>query len=89
MIVTPLRCPQEGFQWIPHGKSIIYLGCQFGINLSPEDHVAPLLLVIRKKLLYWNTTAFSLAGRVIVANQVSLASMWYILSAWLCSHSTL
>ena len=45
------------------------------------------MLAIRKKLLYWNTAKFSLAGRVVVANQVLLASMWYILSAWLSSHS--
>ena len=80
-------CPHEGFQWIPHDKPIRYFLCQVGINLSSEDHVAPLLLAIRNKLLYWNTTKLSLANRVVVANQVLLASMWYILLAWLCSRS--
>ena len=88
-IVNPVWCPQEGFQWIPHGKPIRYLGCQVGINISPEDHVAPLLIAIRKKLVYWNTAKLSLAGRVVIANQVLLASMWYILSAWLGSRSAL
>ena len=50
--VTPLGCLHEGYQWIPHGKPIRYLGCQVGINILPKDHVAPLLLNIRKKLLY-------------------------------------
>ena len=54
-----------------------------------EDHVAPLLLAIRKKLLYWNTVKLSLVGRVVVANQVLLASKWYTLSTWLCSHHAL
>ena len=87
--VNPSWCPQEGFQCIPHGKPIRYLGCHVGINLSPEGHVAPLLLVIKKKLLYWNTAKLSLVGRVVVANQVLLASMYYILSAWLCSRLAL
>ena len=87
--VNFLWCPQEGFQWILYGKPVRYLGCQIGINLAPEDHIAPLLLTIRKKLLYWNTAKLSLAGRVVVANQVLLASMWYILLAWLCLRSAL
>ena len=52
---------------------IRYLGCQEGINLSSEDHIAPLFLAIRKKLLYWNAAKLSLASWVVVANQVLLA----------------
>ena len=54
-----------------------------------KDHVPLLLLAMRKKLLYWNTPKLSLASRGLVANQVSLASTWYILSASLCSRFAL
>ena len=76
----------EGLQWIPHGKLVRYLGCQVGINLSLEDHVAPLMLAIR---INCYIAKLSLVGRVVVVNQVLLASMWYILSTWLCSRLAL
>ena len=49
--------------------------------------VTPLLLRVRNKLLYWDTTKLSLPRRVVVANSVLLASMWYVASTWLFSRS--
>ena len=66
-----------------------YLGCQVGINLSLEAHIQPLLLSLRKKLIFWGSKNLSLAGRLVISNNVLLSSMWYILSSWLFSRSLL
>jgi hypothetical protein len=83
----PQDVPTPGFILVPRGRAIRYLGCQVGLELSAEDMVTPLLLRVRNKLLYWDTTNLSLHGRVVVANSVLLASMWYIASTWLFSRS--
>ena len=84
---TPAWSPAPGFRWIPPGTAVRYLGCQVGLDLSPEQQIAPLLLSIRKKLLFWSSARLSLAGRVVVTNQVLLATMWYITSCWIFSSS--
>jgi len=37
---------------------------------------------LKGKLINWSTCRLSLAGRILVANQVLLASMWYMAAAW-------
>ena len=37
--------------------------------------------------MFWSIARLSLAGRVVVANQVLLATMWYITSCWIFSRS--
>ena len=83
----PINIPTSGFTWIPHGQPIRYLGCRVGLGLNAEDMIAPLLLRLRNKLIYWNKEKLSLAGRVVVANSVLLSSIWYIASTWLFSRS--
>ena len=87
--LTPTWCPDSGFRWIPKGSPVRYLGCQVGINLPPEAHIQPLLLSLRKKLIFWSSKNLSLVGRLVISNQVLLSSMWYILSSWLFSRSLL
>ncbi len=84
---TPSWTPQDGFQWIPKGTAIRYLGCQIGLNLSPAAQAAPLLAMLRKKLLQWSTANLSLAGRVIVTNHIIMASIWYVASCCIFSKS--
>jgi hypothetical protein len=79
--------PHPLFQWTERGEARRYLGVQVGINLAPKAHVAPLLLTLRKKLFLWSQTKLSIAGRVVVANHVLLATMWYITSSWMFSKS--
>ena len=79
--------PDPGFRWVPPGTPVRYLGCQVGLELAPEQQIAPLLLSIRRKILFWSSARLSLAGRVVVANQVLLATMWYITSCWVFSSS--
>ena len=83
----PSWLPHPLFQWTERGEARRYLGVQVGINLAPEAHVAPLLLTLRKKLFLWSQAKLSLAGRVVVANHVLLATMWYIASSWMFSKS--
>ena len=85
----PSRRPSEFFRWIQEGVSVRYLGCQVGINVNKERLLAPLMLSLRKKLMIWDTIELSLAGRVMIANQVLLSSMWYIASTCLFSRSCL
>ncbi len=79
----PSWLPHPGFRWIPEGVAIRYLGCQVGINILPELQISPVLHSIRKKLMYWSTKQLSLAGRIVIVNQVLLSSMWYITSCWI------
>ncbi len=62
--------PIQNFEWVPHGIAIRYLGCQIGVDMPTEAHVAPLLTLLRKNLLHWSHAKLSLAGRV--ANSVLL-----------------
>ena len=74
--------PHPNFRWIPEAMAVRYLGCQVGINLSLELQIAPLLHSMRKKLMYWSRKHLSLVGRIVIVNQVLLASMWYETSCW-------
>ena len=76
----PQWLPHPSFRWIPEGTPVRYLGCQIGLELTAEQQIAPLLLSIRRKLIFWSSARLSLAGRAVVANQVLLATMWYVTS---------
>ncbi len=69
---------EVGLQWIPTGKGVRYLGIQVGFHLPPEANFDKMLYALKGKLINWNTCRFSLARRILVANQVLLASMWYL-----------
>ena len=83
----PQDVPSLGFIRVPRGTTIRYLGCQVGIDLLVEEIVTPLLIWVRNKLLYWDNTNLSLPGRVLLANYILCASMWYVASTWLFSQS--
>jgi hypothetical protein len=59
-----------------------YLGIQVGFHLPPEANFSKLVTALKGKLINWSTCRLSLAGRILVANQVLLASMWYMATAW-------
>ena len=52
----------SGFTWIHTSHSIRYLGCRVGLGLNVENMIAPLLLRLRNKLIFWNKEKLSLAG---------------------------
>ncbi len=73
---------EVGLQWVPEGKGVKYLGIQVGFHLPPEANFSKLVTALKGKLINWSTCRLSLAGRILVANQVLLASMWYMAAAW-------
>ena len=79
--------PSQEFKWVHDGTTICYLGCQVGLHVNVDVLVAPLLLKLRRKLLLWDSVDLSFAGRVLVANQVLLATIWYIASTMLFARS--
>ena len=74
------------FKWIGRGMLVKYLGCHVGLDVPKEVQISHLLFTIRKKLLFWSNSAkLSFAGRIVVANQVILTTIWYIASRWIFS----
>jgi hypothetical protein len=41
-----------------------------------------MMLALKSKLINWSHNNLSLAGRILVGNQVLLASMWYLAACW-------
>jgi hypothetical protein len=73
---------EVGLKWIPKGKGTRYLGIQVGFHLPPEANFDSMMLALKSKLIIWSNNALSLAGRILVANQVLLASIWYLAACW-------
>ncbi len=59
-----------------------YLGIQVGYHILPEANFDKMLSALKGKLISWSTCRLSLAGRILVVNQVLLASMWYMAASW-------
>ncbi len=71
-----------GLQWVPEGKGVRYLGILVGSHLPPDANFSKMVTSLKGKLINWSTCRLSLAGRILVVNQVLLASMWYMAAAW-------
>ncbi len=71
-----------GLQWIPKGKGVRYLGIQVGFHLPIEANFDKMMVAFKSKLINWSTCRLSLTGKVLVTNQVLLASMWYLAACW-------
>ncbi|MCO5586861.1 hypothetical protein L7F22_040806 [Adiantum nelumboides] len=69
------------FTWLRPRETCRYLGFQVGLDVTPEQQ-SPVMQSTRRKLCYWSTQHLSLAGRALMANQVLLASAWYVASCW-------
>jgi hypothetical protein len=59
-----------------------YLGIQVGFHLPTEANFDKMMVALKSKLINWSTCHLSLAGRVLVSNQVFLTSMWYLTACW-------
>lgn len=71
---------EAGMKWLLPGEVTRYLGYPFGLNIPQKEKDGKMLSQIRKHLSKWVTHPFSLAGRIMVANQVVLSSIWYLAS---------
>jgi hypothetical protein len=73
---------EVGLQWIPEGKGVRYLGIQVGFHLPIKTNFDKMMVALKSKLINWSTCRLSLAGRVLVSNQVLLTSMGYMAACW-------
>ena len=71
---------EAGLKWLEKGEVTRYLGYPFGIDIPQKEKDAKMMSQIRKHLLRWSTNKLSLAGRIMVSNQVVLSSIWYLAS---------
>jgi len=71
-----------GLKWIPAGKGTRYLGIQVGFRLPSETNFDTMMIALKGKLISWSHSTLSLVGRILVANQVLLASLWYLAACW-------
>jgi len=71
-----------GLRWVPKGEGTRYLGIQVGFHLPSEANFDKMMLALKGKLINWSQNNLSLAGRILVANQVLFASMWYLATCW-------
>jgi hypothetical protein len=55
-----------------------YLGIQIGFQLPTEANFEKFMFVLKGKMIAWGKCNLSLAGRILVANQVLFSSMWYL-----------
>lgn len=78
----------EGLKWLPTGEVTRYLVYPFGLHIPQREKDNKMLSQIRKHLQKWASKPLSLAGRIMVANQVVLSSIWYLASCtYLSSHA--
>jgi hypothetical protein len=73
---------EVGLKWVPRGEGVRYLGVQIGFHLPIEANFNKMLSALKGKLICWSHSNLSLAGRVLVTNQVLLASTWYLAACW-------
>lgn len=71
---------EVGMKWLLPGEVTKYLGYPFGLNLPQREKDGKMLGQIRKHLAKWTNHSLSLAGRIMIANQVVLSSIWYFAS---------
>jgi hypothetical protein len=73
---------EVGLKWLKEGEGTRYLEVLVGFHLPPEANFDRLMIALKSKLIAWSHNLLSLAGRILVANQVLLASMWYLATCW-------
>jgi hypothetical protein len=59
-------------KWIPESERVRYLGIQVGFWLPAETNFDKLVTSPKGKMIAWGNCNLSLAGRILVANQVLL-----------------
>jgi hypothetical protein len=67
-------------KWLPQGEVTRYLGFPFGLRIPQQEKDNKMLSQLWKHLSIWSTQKLSLAGRIMIANQVVLSSIWYLAS---------
>ena len=71
---------EAGLKWLKPGEVTKYLGYPFGLHIPQKEKDGKMLSQIRKHLHKWSAHPLSLAGRIMISNQVILSSIWYFAS---------
>ena len=67
-------------KWLAPGEITRYLGFPFGLRIPQQKKDGKMLSHLRKHLFKWSNQKLSLAGRIMISNQVVLSSIWYLAS---------
>jgi len=70
----------NGANWLQQGEHCRYLGVPMGFRVPQTVRNEKVLTQIKEALIYWSTKKLSQAGRLLISNQVILASLWYLAS---------
>ena len=70
-----------GVNWFKKGEWVRYLGVSYGYKVLQEIKNEKILTQVRKALIYWSSRKLSQADKILVSNQVILASLWYLASS--------
>ena len=71
---------EAGMKWLQPGEVTKYLGYPFGRQLTQHEKDNKMLGHVKKHLQRWAGNRLSVAGRIMIANQVILSSIWYFAS---------
>lgn len=71
----PWTWEADGLKWLSPGQAIDYLGSPFGFFLPRSIKDSKVLSQVWKHLLEWSPRRLSIVGRILVSNQVLLASL--------------
>jgi hypothetical protein len=58
------------------------LGIHVGFWLLVEANFDKLMTSLKGKMIAWDNCILSLVSRILIANQVLLSSMWYMVPCW-------
>jgi hypothetical protein len=64
--------------WVSKGQGVKYLGLQIDYHLPIGANFDKIMVSLKSKLINWGNKKASLTSIVLVANQIILASIWYI-----------
>ena len=70
------------WKWAEEGDLSKLLGTSFGLNLNTKDVDQFPYNKMTKKLEYWSNMKLSLAGRIVICNQVLLSTFWFFITVW-------
>jgi hypothetical protein len=73
---------EVGLKWLPESEGVHYLGIQVGFWLLADANIDKLMTSFKGKMIAWGNCNLSLACKILVANQVLLSSMWFMVACW-------
>ena len=69
--------------WLRRGEATRYLGFKIGMDIDCSEHYNLLVDKIKAKLIWWNARKLSLAAKIVIANQVLMATIWHTTACWI------